>query len=212
MERILAKNNEEDVASRVAAFLKQGHVVAAPTDTVYGLVADARSDVAIERVFVIKGRGLEKSLPIFVSSFEMLDDVAFVKDSNVKEFLHKCWPGKVTCVLPSRGWMPISVRNRGLTIGVRMPDYPLILKIMEKLGGPVTGTSANLSGRNSLSRAEGVEAEFKHVPFKPDLLIDGGELPESQPSTVLDCTVWPPKILRRGAVSEEEIFHYTGYN
>lgn len=208
----MVKNNEEEITSRVAAFLKQGQVVAAPTDTVYGLMADAKSDLAIEKVFVIKGRGLEKSLPVFISSFEMLDDVAFVGDRRVKEFLSRVWPGQVTCVLPSRGWMPMGTRNHGLTVGVRMPDYSLILQIMEKFGGPVTGTSANLSGRKPVLRADGVEEEFRHVPFKPDWMLDAGELPESRPSTVIDCTVWPPKILREGAVCEDEIKNWAGYN
>lgn len=191
--------------SRAAAFLKQGKVLAAPTDTVYGLIANAKNEQAIERVFTIKGRGLEKALPVFISSFVMLDEVAFVSDLRVKEFLSRVWPGKVTCVLPSRGWMPFGVREGGLTIGVRMPDYRLILKIMEKFGGPVTGTSANLSGRNSLSSAEEVAAEFRRVPFGPDYLLDVGDLPESRSSTVVDCTIWPPKMLREGAVSEEDI-------
>lgn len=208
----MVKNNEEEVASRVAAFLKQGKVVAVPTDTVYGLMTNARDERAIERVFIIKCRRIEKALPIFISSFEMLDDVVFVKDIRIKEFLHKCWPGKVTCVLPSRGWMPMSVRGNGLSVGVRMPDYPLILKIMEKFGGPVTGTSANLSGRKPVANAVGVEEEFRHVPFKPDWLLDAGELPESQPSTVVDCMAWPPKILREGAVFVEEILKHLSYN
>ncbi|MEK9209524.1 MAG: L-threonylcarbamoyladenylate synthase [Patescibacteria group bacterium] len=184
-------------------FLKAGGVVVAPTDTVYGILGDVFNQKTLEKVFLVKGRNFNNPLPIFVDSFEMLDRVAFVKNKEVEEFLKKSWPGKITCVLPSRGWMPLEVREGSsplpsdrLNIAVRIPDHHFLLELIKRFGGPLTGTSANYSGRGPYAEIEKVISEFKHLPIKPDLIIDAGDLPQSKPSAIFDCTVWPPKILR----------------
>lgn len=188
---------------KAIGFLKAGGVVVAPTDTVYGLLADVFNQKTLEKVFVIKGRRENKPLPVFVDSFEMLDKVAFVKNQEVEEFLEKSWPGKITCILPSRGWMPLKVRGGSsplpsdrLNIAVRIPNHHFLLELIKRFGGPLTGTSANYSGRGPYTEIEKVVSEFKHLPIKPDLIIDAGDLPKSSASTIYDCTIWPPKILR----------------
>lgn len=190
---------------KAISVLKVGGVVVVPTDTVYGLAADVNNPKALKNVFSIKSRKQNKPLPVFVDSFEMLDKVAFVKNREVEEFLAKSWPGKITCVLPSRGWMPLEVRGGSsplpsdrLNIAVRIPDNAFVLELIKRFRGPLTGTSANYSGQGPYTEIEKVMADFKHLPLKPDLVIDAGDLPENQPSTIFDCTIWPPKILRQG--------------
>ena len=131
----------------------------------------------------------------------MLDKIADIKDEKIKEFLKQVWPGKITCVLPTKD---------GGTIGVRMPNHDLILKIIEKFGGPIAGTSANVSGEKEHTKIGELIEEFKNLKVQPDLILDAGDLTLSKPSTVLDCTTRPPKILREGAVSEEELKKMTG--
>lgn len=188
---------------KAIGFLKAGGVVVAPTDTVYGLLADVFNQKTLEKVFLIKGRNFSKSLPVFVDSFEMLERVAYVKNKEIENFLMKSWPGKTTCVLPSRGWMPLGVRGGSsplpsdrLNIAVRIPDHHFLLELIKRFGGPLTGTSANYSGKGPHIEIEKVVLEFKHLPIQPDLIIDAGDLPPSKPSAIFDCTVWPPKILR----------------
>ncbi|OHA14422.1 MAG: threonylcarbamoyl-AMP synthase [Candidatus Tagabacteria bacterium RIFCSPLOWO2_01_FULL_39_11] len=205
----LSKENEYSAILEAVITLKRGGLVVAPTDTVYGLCADARSSEAVDKIFTVKGRKKDNPIPVFIDSFEKLNDVAYISDSATKKFLEKIWPGKITCVLPSRGWMPIELRGQGkLNIGVRMPDYNFILSLIKSFGGSLTGTSANLSGREETNKISEVVSSFQHMPFKPDLIIDAGDLPESLPSTVLDCTVKPPKIIREGAVLYKKIEEY----
>lgn len=206
MERfILSKDNLIEGAQLASKFISDGGVVLLPTDTVYGLASDAKNIKAIEKIFIIKGRAKEKALPVFISSFEMLTDVAYIKDKRALDLLKKFWPGALTAILYARGWMPVELRAGELTIGVRMPDYNLVLNIIKQFKGPITGTSANLSSKPASGKIEEVISQFKHMPFKPDLVLDAGDLPESEPSTVVDCTVWPPKVLREGGLSEEDI-------
>lgn len=186
--------------------LKNCGVVVVPTDTVYGLAADAGNEKAVRKVFEIKGRVKDKKLPVFVSSLEMLSPSPnsvlpepssdLEREGRLGGFLKKVWPGKITCVF--------NAKNGG-TIGVRMPNHDLVLKIIEKFGGPITGTSANVSGKPEHTKIDELIKEFKGLKVKPDLILDAGDLPPSKPSTVLDCTIWPPKILREGAVSKEEL-------
>lgn len=206
MERfIVNEDNLNEGAQLASEFISQGKVVLLPTDTVYGLATDAKNIKAIEKIFIIKGRTKEKALPVFISSFEMLDSVANVKDERVQDFLKRAWPGALTAILHARGWMPIELRGGELTIGVRVPNYDLVLNIIKQFKGPITGTSANLSGKPASGKIEEVISQFKHMPFKPDLILDAGDLPESEPSAVVDLTCWPLKVLRHGVVKLSEL-------
>lgn len=227
MKILKISNNAPLVLGDAVEVLKNGGVVVLPTDTVYGLAADAGNEKAVKKVFEIKGRAEDKKLPVFVSSFEMSDEIAYVKNEKVLNFLKKVWPGKITCVFPAnrlglRGYFDEegSFSEGGptqqgdtfayegvtlLTVGVRMPNHELVLSIIEKFGGPITGTSANVSGGKEHTKIDELIAEFQGLKAKPDLILDAGDIPPSKPSTVLDCTIWPPKILREGAVSKEEL-------
>lgn len=166
-----------------------------PTDTVYGLVADATNEKAVERVFKIKKREKTKSLPIFIKDLKMAKQLAKINEKQ-EEFLKRNWPGKVTAVLERKGKRKIYGVERK-TIALRIPNYQFINKLLEKTKRPLTGTSANLSGKPSSLKIKEILKQFKNQKLQPDLVIDAGELPKNKPSTVIDLTVLPFKVLRK---------------
>ena len=174
--------------------LRDGKVVVAPTDTVYGLLADATNEEAVGRVFDMKGREKGKALPVFVRDIEMAKELAYIS-AEQERFLNKNWPGKVTAVLESKHVLSKALEMGG-KIALRIPEYDLVKDILEKLGHPVTGTSANVSGQPSCSSAEEMIEQFKERELQPDLVLDAGKLPDSDPSTVIDITTETKKVLR----------------
>lgn len=195
----LTNENSEKIAQTTADVLKKGGVVVIPTDTVYGLAADALNETAVRRVFTVKMRNDTKPLPVLVSDFAMLDNVA-VADEQMKQTIQRF--GSVTAVLPSRGWVPLSLRGGQLTVGVRVPTHPFVLGVIQEFGGPITGTSANLSGRKSHFRIQDVIEEFEGGE-EPDLVVDAGNLPEREVSAVIDFTKHPPLVVRTGPMSKD---------
>lgn len=207
---VLSKETEQACLFEAVRVLKSGGTVVLPTDTVYGLAAGVDNEQALEKVFIVKSRPKDKPLSVFVHSLEALENIASVDDPRIKEFLKEIWPGKITCVLPARGWISSSILSRpnndithakqGYGVGVRMPNHPFVSQVLKGYNFAITGTSANVAGRGPYTNCEDIIREFSKLPFKPDLIIDAGELPHQKPSTVLDCTVWPPVILREGAI------------
>ncbi len=194
----LNEENMESVVEQAVEALKQGKVLVCPTDTVYGLVADATNKKAVQRVFDIKGREEKEALPVFVRDITMAKEYAVVIK---EEFLQKHWPGKVTFILKSRGVLPV-IMGTAEKIGLRVPDYAFLGLILKNVGVPITGTSANVSGQPSLSSAKEVIAQFEGQEHQADIIIDAGVLPFSEPSSVVDLTGREPVIIRKGAVLE----------
>lgn len=184
----------EAVVREAAQALKKGKVVACPTDTVYGFVADATNAKAVRKIFRIKGREKGKPIPIFVKDIAMAKSLATIGKPQ-EAFLKKVWPGKITAVLKSRGVLPKEVGIKE-TIGLRIPNHDFVLKLLEKFGKPLTGTSANLSGAPSLSDSKEVIAQFGKRKYQPDLVLDAGVLPKSKPSKVIDVTGTKKEIIR----------------
>lgn len=180
-------------------FLQRGQVVVCPTDTVYGLIADATNDKAVQRIFNIKGREKGKPLPVFVKNVEMAKKYARI-DKDTEGFLEEIWPGKITVALPSNDGSNLSplVSGNKNTIGLRIPDNKIIKEILEKFGKPITGTSANVAGLPSTVKIDELFKQFEDREMRPDLVLNGGDLPESNPSTIIDFSNDKPKIIRRG--------------
>lgn len=181
--------------------IKKGEVLILPTDTVYGLIADATNEKAVEKLFKIKKRKLKKPIPIFVKDIKMARDVALI-DKEQGKFLKGIWPGKVTVVLKRRKELKMyGVDKR--TIALRIPRYKLMDVLLKKINRPLTGTSANISGKPASTKIKEVISQFKNQPpttgggGQPDLIIDAGNLPKSRPSRVIDLTEKKPKILRK---------------
>ncbi|MEK7479148.1 MAG: L-threonylcarbamoyladenylate synthase [Patescibacteria group bacterium] len=199
--------NEEGVLEKVVHALRKGGVVCVPTDTVYGLIADAGNEEAVQKIFDIKGREEEKPLPVFMSGIVMAREYAEISPEQ-ERFLEKVWPGAVTVVF--KGYFKE-------TIGMRMPNDELLLNILQKTGTPLAQTSANPSGKPPARSAEEVLNYFGSALYAPALCVDpvesrlgrdhgaGGGERGGEASSVIDLTGATPKILRAGAVSSEEL-------
>ena len=175
--------------------LQNGGIIVCPTDTVYGLLANATSRKAVQRVFLIKKREGEKPLPIFVKDIAMAKTLAKVSFLQEK-YMRKVWPGKTTLVLKSKGLLPKETGTEKY-IGIRIPKYRFIQALLKEINIPLTGTSANLAGKPSLSDSKDVVKIFEKEKYKPDMVIDAGKLLYSRPSKVIDITKIKPKVLRK---------------
>jgi L-threonylcarbamoyladenylate synthase len=180
-----------------AAVLRSGGLVAFPTETFYGLGAAALSGAAVRRVFEVKGRAESKPLLVLVESIAMLARVAASIPPAAEPLMARHWPGPLTLIVPARATIPEVLTAGTGTVGVRVPGHPVARALVAALGEPVTAPSANPSGAPPPTTAAAVVAYFEG---SIDVVIDAGPTPGGAPSTVVDVTVDPPRILRRGAV------------
>lgn len=180
-----------------ASVLRAGGLVAFPTETFYGLGAAGLSAQAVRRVFAVKGRPESKPLLLLVDSVAMLDTIVSRIPPAARPLMARHWPGPLTLVLPARDTVPEAVTAGTGTVGVRLPAHPVARALVAALGEPVTAPSANPSGAPPPTTAAEVLGHFDGVI---ELILDGGPTPGGEPSTVVDATVDPPRILRRGAV------------
>ena len=180
-----------------AAVLKHGGVVAFPTETFYGLGAAALDGRAVRRIFELKGRPETKPLLVLADSIEMADTIAELGD-RARSLAARHWPGALTLVVPARAHVPKDVTAGTGTVGVRVSSHPVAQGLVRALGGPLTAPSANPSGLEPATTAAGVLAHFQGAI---EMILDGGAAPGGEPSTVLDLTVEPPRVLRQGVVS-----------
>lgn len=186
------------------AVLKLGGVVVYPTDTLYGLGVNALDPFAVEKIFKIKNRAREKPLPLAIKNIKWAKELAFIYKKEEK-ILNSVWPGAVTVVLPKRNMVPDAVTAGQPGVALRVPNHPFVDRLLGRFGYPITSTSANISGEEGIGRISKVIEIFKDNYYKPDLIIDAGDLPESEPSTILDLTSDRPKILRVGPVKPETL-------
>ena len=187
---------------RSISILKQGGIVAYPTDTVYGLGACPNIRQAVERVYRIKERPQNVALPLLLAHTSQISDVAYPVPKVAWLLARNFWPGALTIVLYKSNLVPDFVTAGGKTVAVRIPSHPIPIALAEGLGTPIVGTSANLSGRPSALTAEEVYAQLGE---KVDLVIDGGQCPGGGESTVIDVTEEIPVVLRKGAISIEKL-------
>jgi len=188
-----------EAVNKAVEYLKRGQVVCCPTDTVYGLLADATDEKAVQKVFDIKKRDKKKVVSIFIKNLKMAQKYA-VMDKDMRMFLKEIWPGRITVALTRKKRTDLSklIHSGRKTIGLRIPDSKLISQIVEKFDKPVTGTSANISGQPSTTKISQVYKYFEDQEIRPDLILNGGDLPCSNPSSVIDFSADKPKIIRRG--------------
>lgn len=194
--------SEHDI-QRAADRLRGGGLVAFPTETVYGLGADALNPEAVARVFAVKGRPAGNPLIVHVDGVEMARGVVREWPERAGVLAERFWPGPLTLVLPRAGCVPDAVTAGGLTVAVRVPDHPATLALLGAFGGPIVGPSANPSGYVSPTEAGHVRAHFDEATV---LVLDGGACRAGLESTVLDLTgAGGPRVLRRGVVDAESI-------
>ncbi|TSC56687.1 MAG: tRNA threonylcarbamoyladenosine biosynthesis protein [Parcubacteria group bacterium Greene0714_21] len=183
------------IAKKAVLALQKGKVLACPTDTVYGLIADAANKKAVQKIFQIKGRDIGKPLPVFVKDVAMAKRIARVSPLQEK-YMREVWPGKVTLILESRGLLAKGTGTQE-SIGLRIPKHKLVQAILQKVNKPVTGTSANLSGEPPLSDSKEIFRKFQNKKSQPDILIDAGKLSFSKPSKVIDIRGKKPITIRK---------------
>lgn len=184
------------VLRAAADTLRAGGVVALPTETFYGLAAAALDGGSVRRIYELKGRPESKPLLVLVDSVAMAETVARVTPA-ARDLMERYWPGALTLVLPALPTVPSVVTAGTETLGVRLSPHAIARGLVELVGEPVTAPSANPDGLSPPTTAAGVLAYF---PKGIDLVLDGGATPGGEPSTILDLTVDPPRILRQGAV------------
>lgn len=189
--------------------LKRGGVVVYPTDTVYGLGANACDPRAVEQIFKIKNRPLTKPVPIIARNLKWVRELAFVPP-KLESVLAKIWPGPTTVILPKRNIIPSLVTAGLPNVGIRIPNSLLADRIMAKFGYPLTATSANISGEETANNPKLIIESFAGKLWKPDLILDAGPLPKSLPSTILDLSTIEPKILRVGPTKPRQLLEILG--
>jgi L-threonylcarbamoyladenylate synthase len=191
---------DESVMRAAGARVQKGGLVVFPTESFYGLGADALDPAAIARVFEVKGRPDDKPLLVLVDSIDMVTDLAAEIPDGARALMTRHWPGALTLVLRASARVPAGLTGGTGTVGVRLPGHAVARALVAAAGRPVTAPSANPNGASPPRTAGDVRGYFDG---RVELIVDGGTTAGGAGSTVVDCTVWPPRILRQGPVIVE---------
>ena len=201
MQTIILPADKQDSINTAISLLRDGEIVAFPTDTVYGLGADVFQASGIIKLFESKGRDANKAIAVLLGS---IDQIPLVTENMPEMALRLCeafWPGGLTVIVPRKNTLPELISNTEF-VGIRIPNHPVALELL-KTFGPMATTSANLSGKNSPQKASEVMSQMNtRIP----LILDGGDCPGGIPSTVVDCSGSEPLIYREGPISSEAIY------
>lgn len=204
--KINSKKPEKEKIKLAARILKEGGLVAFPTDTVYGLAADAGNAEAVKKIYKVKKRPRANPLPILIA--QKIDLKKYIKTRNpdesraIKKLTDKFWPGPLTLVLKKKKNISDIVTAGLPRVGVRVAAHPVVSRLIETLGRPLAVTSANISDKKSPATADAVKKYFNN---KIELILDGGKTKLGRESTVLNCTISPPTLLRSGAISKNTL-------
>lgn len=203
MDTKLLKDNIEDI-SIAAKIINEGGLVAMPTETVYGLAADALNGKAVRKIFQAKGRPMDNPLIVHVSSAQMAIDLKLYKEftEDAKKLADKFWPGPLTIILPKGDCIPDEVSAGLETVAVRCPSHKTARALIEKSGKPLAAPSANISGKPSPTTAEHC---INDLMGKVDAILDGGECEVGVESTVVTLATNPPRLLRPGGITLEQL-------
>ena len=193
----LSKENFEDAVTEAVRILKAGGIIAYPTESFYALGAMALNEKAIMKIFDLKNRPYGKPLPLIVNDIQTLLIAAKEIPDQAKEMMTKFWPGPLTMIFEAQKEIPLLITGDSNNVAVRIPGESVALQIAKAVKMPVTATSANLS---SMPPAIDTEAVLSYFGDNIDLILDGGQAPGGKPSTILDVTVTPPRILREGSI------------
>ncbi len=211
METIIKKMDERklnnDVIETAGKILRNGGLVAFPTETVYGLGADALNEKAAEKIYAAKGRPSDNPLIIHITNMQDLEKIAEIIPEVAVKVAEKYWPGPLTMIFEKSDAVPYGTTGGLETVAVRMPDHEVARAVIDAGGGFIAAPSANTSGRPSPTKAQHVEEDLSG---KIDMIVDGGDVEIGVESTILDMTVTPPMILRPGAITKEMLTDLIG--
>lgn len=197
---------DRTVIEGAADTLLNGGVIALPTDTVYGIAADAVNARAVARLYQLKGRHEKQAIPLLIGDMKMLRHISPIDEDEALALLNMFWPGPLTAVLPKYSGTLMAV-SRTATIGVRIPNHAVTLAIIRALHRPLAVTSANLSGHPPATDAEQIRRAFGE---RLDLIVDSGPAPGPIASTVLDVTARPYRVLREGPITRAQLIECLG--
>lgn len=193
---------EEKEIKEAAQVLREGRLVAFPTDTLYGLGANATDPRAIEAVFSVKSRPKDKPLIVLAQDFSMVEQLVEGIDALAWELMNYFWPGPLTLIFFASPRLPNTLTGNTKRLGVRVPDSTITQALLKATSFPLTATSANRSGGKDPVDAKIV---WRELAGSIDLILDGGPL-KGVPSTLLDLTLRPPQVLRQGAIPNQLIW------
>ena len=178
--------------------VKEGGVIAFRTDTFYGLGADPFNVVAVARIRELKGREDDKPILLLISDVDQVERLITDQSKHFQDLAARFWPGPLTIVGRANTDLPDGITVGTGTVGVRLPADASVRDLVRECGGALTATSANPAGRDAARSAEEV---LNYFPTGIDLIVDGGQVTAIEPSTVVDATVSPPRVIREGAIS-----------
>jgi L-threonylcarbamoyladenylate synthase len=205
-ESFKAKEPRAEIVGAVAA-LRRGEIIVFPTETLYGLGADALNLTAVEKIFELKGRDSANPIPLLVADRRMLDTLVAEVSPLAEKLITSFWPGPLTIVLPARKNIPGLLLNSSGGVGVRISSQPISNKLINQLGRPLTATSANPSGKPG---ARTVEEAKRYFAGKIDIFVNGGELPSKTGSTVIEIRKDSLAIIRAGEIGRAELQRVIG--
>lgn len=192
---------QQEIITLAAEYIQAGELVAFPTETVYGLGADAFQPAAVEKIFLAKGRPPQNPLLVHISSLSQVGLVAAEINPRAEKLMHRFWPGPLSIILPARPEVPAIVRGGQRGVGLRMPDHPVALALIEA-AGPLAAPSANLYGRPSPTNAEHVRHD---LDGRIALVLDAGATGTGLESTLIDVSGPMARVLRLGGITIEEL-------
>ncbi len=208
---LLTSENYDEVVEEALTVIKNGGVIVAPSETVYGLSADASSESGVTKTYKIKQMNSRKPIGLVAGTVDLIKE-NFVLNSLEEHLIQSFWPGplglrlkviasdrtkRIAELTLGETYDPVKLENNKKVI--RVTSHPFLADISNKLGGPIISTSANITGHPACSDIPSVILQLKDQDVQPDLIIDAGKLPESQPSTMIDATEEPCKVIRAGA-------------
>jgi len=193
---------EPEFIQKAASVIRSGGIVVFPTRSIYGLAADAFNEDAVRRIYEIKGRENNKPILVLANNYLMLSCIVKNIPPVAQSIIDKFWPGRITIVFEANDGLPANLTAGSGKIGVRRPGHPVASALVKAVGGPVTGTSANISGKPGCRMISEIDPD---IAESADLIIDAGELEGGTGSTVIDVTGEPIVLIREGRVSINEI-------
>lgn len=197
-----ARRPDPALIERAAAAIRAGGLAAVPTDTLYGLAADPFNPAAVARIFEVKGRASEQALPLVAADLEQVQKHFGTLPALATRLVERFWPGPLTVLLDASASLAPEVSGGTGRIGIRVPAHAVTAALCRACGGPLTATSANISGSRPTADPDVVVRTLGDLI---DILVDGGRTPGGSPSTVIDIAGPEPRLVRAGAVSWEEV-------
>ena len=191
-----------DLLSEALEAVRSGEVIVFPTETFYGLGADALNEAAVMRVASLKGRDPENPIPLIITDMNMLKEIVTELPLMAERLINHFWPGPLTLVLPARQGLPTLLMNRDGGVGVRVSSHPVASALVKGLGCPLTATSANLSGKGP---AKTIAEARSYFSKQVEIFIDGGRLEGKKGSTVVEIHGDQLRIIRDGEISPKEL-------